>query len=539
LSESEIGEIDPTSETMKLATLGMRGVACTILWQQANEAKLKENWDGFAAVLRQISKLQPHFINVWVFQSWNMSYNVSVEFDDFRYRYHWVKKGIDYLTEGTKYNQRDVRLLWHLGWVFGHKFGRSDETVQFRRMFHEDDDFHKSIPIDYNSPTVQVRDYEGRIDNWLVSREFFLRGQRLVDQFNIDKMGQSPVIFHSEPAMARMNYAEAIEKDGYFGERAGLAWKQAGDEWHKFGERKIPTSFDNVQIQLNEQERTAQRARELAEQLDKLGEGVRDELLKKKLASLTPEERKAYDTPEVDRTPEQHQLFSQAQAKVIVTHQDVAEKAPPEVQEKAERLAAQIIDLEQRARVTDSYRQIVNFVFWRTRAEAEQTQNMVDAHRLVYEAEQAYDQARIVTTTDPATGKETLGAKELYEQAFKNWAVAFEKYPTLLRDNPDTEDLLDHIGNYRKVLDQLDQTMPADFPLYEVIREYDRDNRFTASLPPKEGATPTPANSDDPRAATPRPPAPVVEGDAPAAEAKPASDNPRAVAPQPPIPPAE
>lgn len=541
LAESEIGEIDPTSETMKLATLGMRGVACTVLWQQANEAKLKENWDKFAAVLRQISKLQPHFINVWVFQSWNMSYNVSVEFDDYRYRYHWVKKGIDYLIEGTRYNQRDVRLLWHLGWVFGHKFGRSDETVQFRRLFQVDDDFHKSIPIDYNSPTVQVRDYEGRIDNWLVSREFFLRGQRMVDAFHIEKMGQSPVIFHSEPGMARMNYAEAIENEGYFGERAGLAWKLAGDEWDAFGKRRIPTSLEGLQIQLNEQESTKKRADELKEQLDKLVAGVREKLLAEKRASLTPAERAAHDTPEADRTSEQQQAFANSQAKVEVTHMDVAEHAPPEIKERAKRLATQIVDLDGRARFIESYRQIVNFVYWRTRAQAEQTQTMVDAHRLVYEAQKAFDQARLVTTKDPATGEETPGAKELYEQAFDNWAQVFDKYPLML-DNPETEDLLEHVGNYRSVLDQLDQTLPADFPLYEVIRLHDTEGRFTASLPPKEPAQAATAAEEDPRTVKPQPPVPPAEEAAAPATESPAvveGDDPRSAKPQPPVPAAE
>ena len=192
-----------------------------------------------------------------------MSYNVSVEFDDYRYRYHWVKKGIVYLTEGTPLQPARRATLWHLGWVFGHKFGRSDETVRFRRLFQVDDDFHKSIPIDYNSPTVQVRDYEGRIDNWLVSREFFLRGQRMVDTFHIEKMGQSPVIFHSKPGIARMNYAEAIENEGYFGERAGLAWKLAGDEWDAFGRRRIPTSLEGLQFSSMSKKSTKKRADEV------------------------------------------------------------------------------------------------------------------------------------------------------------------------------------------------------------------------------------------------------------------------------------
>jgi len=36
LSETQFGEMDPTGETVKLATFGMRGIAANILWEKAN-----------------------------------------------------------------------------------------------------------------------------------------------------------------------------------------------------------------------------------------------------------------------------------------------------------------------------------------------------------------------------------------------------------------------------------------------------------------------------------------------------------------------
>ena len=120
---------------MKLATLGLRGVAANILWEKANDYKLREDWDNLAATLKQITKLQPNFLSVWEFQAHNLSYNISVEFDDYRQRYHWVKKGIGFLMEGTHYN-RDNPIMYHqIGWFMGQKLGRSDERKQFRRMF--------------------------------------------------------------------------------------------------------------------------------------------------------------------------------------------------------------------------------------------------------------------------------------------------------------------------------------------------------------------------------------------------------------------
>ena len=74
LSQANLGEIDPASESMKLATLGMRGVAANLLWERANEYKKKEQWDNLRATLNQIAKLQPNFISVWQHQAWNLSY---------------------------------------------------------------------------------------------------------------------------------------------------------------------------------------------------------------------------------------------------------------------------------------------------------------------------------------------------------------------------------------------------------------------------------------------------------------------------------
>ncbi|MDZ7616547.1 MAG: IRE (iron responsive element), partial [Patescibacteria group bacterium] len=77
LSQAQLGEIDPTSESIRLATLGMRGIAANLLWSRANDYKMKKDWTNLSATLNQLVKLQPNFISVWRFQAWNLSYNVS------------------------------------------------------------------------------------------------------------------------------------------------------------------------------------------------------------------------------------------------------------------------------------------------------------------------------------------------------------------------------------------------------------------------------------------------------------------------------
>lgn len=551
LSLSSLGDVDPTSETMKLATLGMRGVACAVLWQQREEYKMKQNWEAYAAVNNQISKLQPHFIKVWTFTSWDESYNVSVEFDDYRMRYHWVKKGIDRVIEGTRYNRRSPKLMTDLAWVFGHKLGRSDEKLQFRRAFKQDYDFHEKLPIDYNDPGVRVRDAfatdlgDGKedylIDNWLVSREFYLRSIRIAESPGASKsLGQSPVIFFSNPAMASMNYADNVEADGYFEDQAGEAWRTAGREWNgtpqetgkeiSFGERYIKTSVEGLSIRLNYLEDVQQRAEGLRKKLDALVPGERAKLEAPLLAKLPQAHRDAYQMPADGRTDEQQSLAEMAQRQLQIAPLEIADLAAPEMKQDALRVALQLSDLQQRARYIANYRGIVNFDYWKTRAEAEQLQAMVDAKRGVWEGRRLLDQAVLQSHTEmvvnPETGqreeKEFDGAKESYEKAFKNWAEIFKRYPVMLIDNPETPELLEHIHRYAKVLDLLEKKFPPpDFKLQVVVDMYDefgqakpnasqiaeqwvaKMNGKTTAVkePPPQVAPPT-----DPRTATPKPP---------------------------------
>ncbi len=164
LSEAQLGEIDPGSVTIKLATMGMRGVAANILWEKATDYKMRKDWTNFGATLNQITKVQPNFINVWTNQAWNLSYNISVEFDDYRERYRWVIKGFNFLDEGIKYNKDQPRLQWEMGRMVSQKIGKADEVKQYRRLLADDTDYRESLPLDIRDACL---DYGGaRTTGW-------------------------------------------------------------------------------------------------------------------------------------------------------------------------------------------------------------------------------------------------------------------------------------------------------------------------------------------------------------------------------------
>jgi hypothetical protein len=215
LGQSNFGDVDPASETMRFLTLGLRGVAVTLLWHQADEFKKKEDWTNLTATLNQLAKLQPNFVTFWKYQAWNVSYNVSVEFDDYRDRYYYVREGIKFLMDGEKYNRDNPQILSELGWFIGHKIGRADEKEQYRKLFKEDDDFH---------PADRTPDER---DNWLVAKNWYLRSIAAVDVKGKSLGKKSQRDLYSDPAKAQINYAEAIEDDGQF-DKAQRAWTLAG-----------------------------------------------------------------------------------------------------------------------------------------------------------------------------------------------------------------------------------------------------------------------------------------------------------------------
>ena len=180
LSQANLGQIDPTSVTIKLSTLGLRGVAANILWEKAIDYQMKKDWANRGATLNQITKIQPNFINVWINQSWNLSYNISREFDDYRERYRWVIKGFEFLQQGMAYNEHEPRLWYEMGRMTSQKVGKADENVQYRRLLRKDDDFRDSLPAkilnpsdNRYSPLIPAGMYAGMIDNWLLGKTWY------------------------------------------------------------------------------------------------------------------------------------------------------------------------------------------------------------------------------------------------------------------------------------------------------------------------------------------------------------------------------
>lgn len=105
---------------------GFRGLISNFLWMRANDLQMNDQFFEAAQLANWITDLEPHFTQVWVYEGWNMAYNISVKFKDPSDRWRWVQNGINLLRDrGLLYNPNDLLIYRELGWFYQHKMGQN------------------------------------------------------------------------------------------------------------------------------------------------------------------------------------------------------------------------------------------------------------------------------------------------------------------------------------------------------------------------------------------------------------------------------
>lgn len=117
---------------------GFRGLISNMLWIRANDLQQDDKFFESAQLAQWITDLEPNYAQVWLFQGWNMAYNISVKFKDFPDRWRWVERGITLLRDdGLRYNPNDVLIHRELAWFFQHKMGANmdDANVYYKQAW--------------------------------------------------------------------------------------------------------------------------------------------------------------------------------------------------------------------------------------------------------------------------------------------------------------------------------------------------------------------------------------------------------------------
>ena len=130
---------------------GFRGLIANALWIRANDLQDADKFFEAAQLADWITKLEPHFVQVWLVQAWNMAYNISVKFKDFDDRWRWVQRGIALLRDdGLRFNPNETLIYRELAWFFQHKMGANldDANMRYKQEWLKEmsDVFAKKTP---------------------------------------------------------------------------------------------------------------------------------------------------------------------------------------------------------------------------------------------------------------------------------------------------------------------------------------------------------------------------------------------------------
>jgi hypothetical protein len=148
LRELERGDPELAGEGARLMLTGSRGFAVAYLWHSAIEAQKRNDFHKMEKRIGAVVSLQPHFITPWIFQSWNIAYNVSVEMHGSGDMYYYIARGIELLAEGERRNSHTVRdpsggerklgspdIRYQIAFYYQNKFGVSDQVEVLRCLF--------------------------------------------------------------------------------------------------------------------------------------------------------------------------------------------------------------------------------------------------------------------------------------------------------------------------------------------------------------------------------------------------------------------
>ena len=379
-------------------------------------------------------------------------------------------KGIDYLKEGFQYNDKSARLVWELAETLFQKIGRADKARQFRQLFKEDDDFHGSRPLALR-------------DNFLLAKERFEDAATIANRQG-GMMGKPSFLYECNPALSLMYFGEALEKDGTFGQVAKRAWFEAGDEWHRYGEKDIATTgrvetAPVLIVHLNDQEMHEKTARDLTDKIKAMQPGLYEKMVAEKRTTLPRTHLQALDTPAEKRTPEQTGMAAAAQNSLKIDATELARRVKEPKRSEALKLAKQVEERDQLAIYIRRTRPLVSYEYWKLRAEVEQTEDLLNARRLIHQGDVAYDDGDLPT------------ARDSYRQAFEKWRKVLDAHKTLIIDDATGEDLSNTIQRYRRFLNQLDEPFPKPFILQDIVdhNEWRRAGSADAKQP-AAGQTP-------------------------------------------------
>lgn len=479
LSQAKMSDIDPASETMKLASLGLRGVAVNVLWMQAAKHRKDENYDKLSSTLKLLTKIQPNFIRVWEYQAHNLSYNISMEFDDYEQRYSWVKKGLVFLKGGIPHNKRDHRMTDNMGFFTGNKFGKSDEKKSFRRLFRTDEDFHSEMDEMIDS---DLYDSRYGYDSWRMAYLWYDFSRKLVEEKNCDQYRSDVMFYQFRPSQLR-HQAISLQEEFPPSTFIQSIWRDADQAWIEYGNTPLINTL-GIQVTLEGQVATQERLAAARAELDALAEpGRRISMLSDFAKDLgIDEEDQMLIKAEPDQLTEEENVRAQ-NIRLRLASMDlrlddkIAMQVAQDQRAEATAVVQKINKIQAELQTIGRDGETVNYPYWRSRNKNEALDSTLVAHQALYEAESVWRKSTYDDEYefDYKTKEKKItrkGAITLFLEAFELWKPIFENNPRLA-DGQLSDRMIGSVKEFQKMLRFSNRPWPENFPLQGLI-----DTRF-------------------------------------------------------------
>ena len=199
---------DLPGEALTLILGGFRGPYVVWLWMSAEEQKQHKIHLDLLSWYTKIATLQSDYPQVWVFNAWNLGWNVSVQWQSQVQKYQWIRRAADYLKEGYRKNPHSTEIMEELGRIYSEKLGRAQEAPYYRQRAKED---------------------EGR-SPFLIAYEWYDRSRKASALYGTSSHSLSRPVAYSMACHCLTYYATELTQQMYDTFRASLDSRKAGRE---------------------------------------------------------------------------------------------------------------------------------------------------------------------------------------------------------------------------------------------------------------------------------------------------------------------
>jgi len=169
---------------------GFKPLLVDYLWMKQDKLQEDKQFEEIVLLLGIIARLQPHFTEVWSFNSYHMIYNIAAQENTPQARWYWVKSGIEYIKEGMRYNPDNIILTQWLAFFYYH---RIPQDIYFMQ---------------------QVESLEG-IDSYEVASKWY---QKAIELCNKQNMPGSAEMFMTMYFACRFRHSFELAKKSRFDE---------------------------------------------------------------------------------------------------------------------------------------------------------------------------------------------------------------------------------------------------------------------------------------------------------------------------------